>query len=250
MKNTGNQKDTKESFQADGIDTIHIRLEELKGDLSYKDFGGKVGISESGVRKYFPPYFSMPAIDKFIQIANAHNVNLDWLATGVGPKYRGDDYPIAVTSAKHSCVCKDEFDEEYALIPGYHINVSTGPGSALENETVKRHLAFRRKWLKFRGLDIARLAVVFAKGDSMEPTIHSGDSILIDTGHNQIEDGSIFVLRLGDDLYAKRLQKNYDGSITIISDNKADYQPQVVPADHLYNLAVIGKVVWVGHDIH
>lgn len=150
-KNTGNQKDTNDFFQPNGIDTIHIRLEELRDGLSYKDFGQKVSISESGVRKYFPPYLSMPSIDKAVSIADAYNVNLDWLAKGIGPKFK---------------------------------------------------------------------------------------------------DGSIFVLRLGDDLYAKRLQKSYDGSITIISDNKTDYQPLVVPADQLYNLAVIGKVVWVGHDIH
>lgn len=245
-KNTGNQKDTNDFFQPNGIDTIHIRLEELRDGLSYKDFGLKVSISESGVRKYFPPYLSMPSIDKAVSIADACGVNLDWLATGKGPKFRDG------TNEESECKCvqKDDFDEEYALIPGYHIQVSAGPGTALNGETIKRRLAFRRKWLKYRGLDETRLAVVFAKGDSMEPTIQSGDSILIDTRRTQIEDGSIFVLRLGDDLYAKRLQKNYDGSITIISDNKADYQPQVVPADQLFNLAVIGKVVWVGHDIH
>lgn len=243
-KNTGNQKDTCDFFQPNGIDTIHIRLEELRDGLSYKDFGLKVGISESGVRKYFPPYLSMPSIDKAVSIANAYSVNLDWLATGEGPKFKGD------SEIEPACVRKAEFDEEYALIPGYHVQVSAGPGAALNGEEIKRHLAFRRKWLKFRGLDETRLAVVFAKGDSMEPTIHSGDSILIDTRRNQVEDGSIFVLRLGDDLYAKRLQKNYDGSITIISDNRTDYQPQIVPADQLYNLAVIGKVIWVGHDIH
>lgn len=245
-KNTGNQKDTHDFFQPNGIDTIHIRLEELRGGLSYRDFGLKVRISESGVRKYFPPFLSMPSIDKAVSIAEACGVNLEWLATGEGPKFK--DLAIAEPECKY--VQNNDFDEEYALIPGYHVQVSAGHGSGLNGETVKRHLAFRRKWLKFRGLDINQLAVVFAKGDSMEPTIHSGDSILIDTSRNQIEDGSIFVLRLGDDLYAKRLQKSYDGSITIISDNKTDYQPLVVPADQLYNLAVIGKVVWVGHDIH
>lgn len=214
------------------------RLRELIGDKSVRAFALEADVAETTLRQYLNGR-SEPTMSNLIKICAYRGCSIDWLATGA----RTQD-------VESTCVCKDEFDEEYALIPGYHINVSTGPGSALGNETVKRHLAFRRKWLKFRGLDIARLAVVFAKGDSMEPTIHSGDSILIDTGHNQIEDGSIFVLRLGDDLYAKRLQKNYDGSITIISDNKADYQPQVVPADHLYNLAVIGKVVWVGHDIH
>lgn len=214
------------------------RLRGLIGDKSARAFALEADVAETTLRQYLNGR-SEPTMSNLIKICRACNVSLDWLATGV-----------EVEHADPICICKDEFDEEYALIPGYHIQVSAGPGSAIfDNEKVRRHLAFRRKWLKYRGYDIKRLAVVFAKGDSMEPTIHSGDSILIDTGQNQIEDGCIFVLRLGDDLYAKRLQKNYDNSITIISDNKEDYQSQVVPQDQLYNLAVIGKVVWIGHDV-
>lgn len=83
----------------------------------------------------------------------------------------------------------------------------------------------------------------------MEPTIHNGDSILVDTSKTALVDGSIFVLRLGDDLYAKRLQKRFDGGVEIISDNK-EYSTQVVPREMLESLAIIGKVIWVGKDIH
>nr|WP_321270504.1 helix-turn-helix transcriptional regulator [uncultured Tolumonas sp.] len=212
------------------------RLRELIGDKSARAFAMEADVAETTLRQYLSGR-SEPTMTNLRKICSYCDCSLDWLVNGTTAQ------PIEFLS-------NNDFDEEYALIPGYHIQVSAGHGAGLNGETVKRHLAFRRKWLKFRGLDINRLAVVFAKGDSMEPTIHSGDSILIDTSRNQVEDGSIFVLRLGDDLYAKRLQKSYDGSITIISDNKTDYQPLVVPADQLYNLAVIGKVVWVGHDIH
>lgn len=213
------------------------RLRELIGDKSVRAFAMDADVAETTLRQYLSGR-SEPTMTNLRKICGYCKCSLDWLVNGI-------TQPQSV-----ECVSNNDFDEEYALIPGYHVQVSAGPGAALNGEEIKRHLAFRRKWLKFRGLDETRLAVVFAKGDSMEPTIHSGDSILIDTRRNQVEDGSIFVLRLGDDLYAKRLQKNYDGSITIISDNRTDYQPQIVPADQLYNLAVIGKVIWVGHDIH
>ncbi|WP_394131123.1 helix-turn-helix transcriptional regulator [Shewanella maritima] len=117
-----------------------------------------------------------------------------------------------------------------------------------DDEKVKRKLAFRTKWLRYRGLQPESLRVVFAKGDSMEPTIHTGDSILVDITQTTLTDGSIFVLRLGDELYAKRLQKHIDGSVTIISDNK-EYKEQVVSIEDLPMLNIVGKVVWIGKDV-
>ncbi|WP_368188799.1 helix-turn-helix domain-containing protein [Aeromonas sp. R7-3] len=58
------------------------RLEQLRGDLSYREFAERCGMSESGVRKYFPPFTSVPSLDKAAAIAAAHGVSLEWLATG------------------------------------------------------------------------------------------------------------------------------------------------------------------------
>ncbi|WP_368166050.1 XRE family transcriptional regulator [Aeromonas sp. R9-1] len=236
------QKDGLDSFLTEGMDTFSTRLDELRGELSYKNFAESVGMSESGMRKYFPPFNSLPTIDKVVRIARAYRVTLDWLVYGQGPKFPDS------AQVPEVCIHKADFDEEYALVPGYHLQVSAGQGSTWNGEDIRRHLAFRRKWLAFRGLDPSHLAVVFAKGDSMEPTINSGDSILVDMSRQQVEDGAIFVLRLGDELYAKRLQKNFDGGITIISDNRIEYPMQVVPASQLDQVQVIGKVVWRGHD--
>ena len=234
------QKDGEVSFLTAGMDTLSDRLDELRGSLSYKAFAELVGMSESGMRKYFPPFNSLPTIDKALRIARTFNVNLEWLATGQGPKHPD--------GTAEQMVQREEFDEEYALIDGYHVTVSTGHGAFNDDHEVKRKLAFRRKWLKYRQLNPDNLVVVFAKGDSMEPTIHSGDSILVDISRNQIQDGGLFVLRLGDELYAKRLQKRVDGGVNIISDNKTGYETLAVMPNELDSLSIIGKVVWLGHD--
>lgn len=142
-----------------------------------------------------------------------------------------------------------EFNEEYALIPGYHISVSAGHGALNNEHEVKRQLAFRTKWLRYRKLNPKDLAVVFAKGDSMEPTINSGNTILVNLVDKKLTEGSIYVLRLGEDLYAKRLQQRFDGSIELISDNK-EYSTQLVKPDELEQLEIIGKVVWIGKDLY
>ncbi|MCY1372485.1 hypothetical protein D9M69_596920 [compost metagenome] len=82
-------------------------------------------------------------------------------------------------------------------------------------------------------------------GDSNEPVLADGDTVMIDHSRNTMEGEGFYVILLDDHLYAKRLQRQFDGSIHIISENKA-YQVMVVPRDRLEELQIIGRAVWAG----
>jgi phage repressor protein C with HTH and peptisase S24 domain len=69
----------------------------------------------------------------------------------------------------------------------------------------------------------------------------------LDDQGGSLKDG-IYVLRWDGGLVVKRLQRGFDGSYEIISDNPA-YRPQHVPADRVGELRVIGRVAWIGHEI-
>ncbi|MGN5116162.1 XRE family transcriptional regulator [Aeromonas sp. 55A] len=238
----------------EGIGLFNERLKELIGHESVRAFGRRVGISDTTIRKYLSGE-TEPTISRLVSIAVSCEVALEWLATGEGPKQRSHLIEERASQDKwelfglENGYYKDEFDEEYALVDGYHVTVSTGYGAFNGDDTpVKRRLAFRRKWLKYRGFKAEQLKVVFAKGDSMEPTIASGDSLLINLAASKPIDGEIFVVRLGEELYAKRIQKRWDGAIELLSDNK-EYKEQVIPASELERLALIGQVVWIGKDV-
>lgn len=237
-----------------GIGSLSERLLELIGSQSVRSFAQSIGVSETGVRKYLKG--AVPGLDIALRIADQCGVNLEWLATGKGPKHPTDlhqkdgsgvTFPAREPTSENSLKL-NEFNEEFVLVPGYHIQVSAGNGSCAIDAPVKRHLAFRRKYLKYKGLDANKLAVVFAKGDSMEPTIKDNDSLLIDLSCKTPIDGKLFVVRLGDELYAKRIQKSFDGSIRLISDNR-EYDPIEVSKDQLEHLCVIGRVVQRATDV-
>ena len=137
------------------------------------------------------------------------------------------------------------FAAEYALVPIYQVEVSAGYGATVETETSVARLAFRRDWLEEIGVYESKAATVVASGDSMEPTIHDGDVLLVDTDQRQVIKDAIYVVRQESLLYVKRLQRLYDGSIRISSDNKA-YASEMVPKRELGSLEVIGRVVWSG----
>lgn len=256
------EKNNPVAFCPEGIATFPERLKELIGDESLRSFGKMVGISEGGLRKYLPPGTSKPTFDKLVAIARYKGVNLEWLATGEGPK-EPSPFDLWFESGPGAKVKEEQqtwnkqtasprqdsaFDEEYALIEGYHVAVSTGHGAFGEGAQVTRRLAFRRRWLSYRGFKPEQLKVVFARGDSMEPTIKDGDSLLVNLASTSPVDGKIFVVCLGEQLYAKRIQKRWDGGLELISDNK-EYNSQVIPAAELEQLQVIGQVVWIGKDI-
>ncbi len=64
------------------------RLLILIGKKSVSAFGRRCGIGESTFRKYLKG--GMPGLDKLIAIAEAADVNIEWLATGEGPMRPGD----------------------------------------------------------------------------------------------------------------------------------------------------------------
>lgn len=102
----------------------------------------------------------------------------------------------------------------------YDVEVSAGNGAAAYGVAEPaNHLAYRKDWLKLRGLFAKDLNCVTARGDSMEPTISSKDTLLVDTSKTNPRDGQIYVIRSGDVLWVKRVQRQIDGSLLLISDN-------------------------------
>src|SRR5690606_38274289 len=106
-------------------------------------------------RRTIDSYFagsSEPKWSNLKAIGEAAAVSFEWLVAGASSS-TDQKAPAAVT-------CSLLEVDDYALIPGYNVQVSAGNGSAINEEQVTRKLAFRRKWLRFRGLHEKNLAVV------------------------------------------------------------------------------------------
>lgn len=133
---------------------------------------------------------------------------------------------------------------EFGLIPVRDdIEVSAGDGAVIDSEEKSKYcLAFRNDWLKSRGLKVKDLYVVFARGDSMEPTLSDRDSLLVNTAEKDPQDGHIYVIRSGNTLWVKRIQKLLNGTLLLISDNKL-YPPMQLDLSDNCDIEVIGKVV-------
>jgi phage repressor protein C with HTH and peptisase S24 domain len=221
---------------------IGERLAEIRGNKSQGAFADELGIHKNSLGHYERGN-RVPDAEILLKLVGM-GFDANWILTGNGSP-RPEATPGNLTQDIEKL---KRLDEEFALIPGYNVQVAAGHGAIAGDESPTRELAFRRKWLRFRGFHEQDLALVFAKGDSMEPTISDNETVMVDTSERKLRDGHIYVIRNGDHLLVKRIQTLWNDGVQLLSDNK-EYPPQEISSSDLDSLEVIGKVVWVGKDL-
>lgn len=136
--------------------------------------------------------------------------------------------------------------DDFVFIPYYNVSLSAGHGSWVDNERPTHALAFRLDWLQmFVSTQVEHLSVVKVSGDSMTGVLENNDTILVD--HTQTEPrDSIYAIRLGNDVFVKRIQRLTNTRLQIISAN-TNYPPFEIDLNSTdTDFTVIGKVVWLG----
>ena len=119
------------------------------------------------------------------------------------------------------------------------VRAAAGQGEVVFEEAAEFRFAFPQSILP-QWVQPDSLLCIRTKGDSMEPTLHDGDLILLDYSRNNPLDGRIFVLRGDEGLVVKRLRgSGFDWEL--ISDNPA-YPPRRVDQHD----RVIGRLAWSG----
>jgi phage repressor protein C with HTH and peptisase S24 domain len=142
-----------------------------------------------------------------------------------------------------------ELDSDYVKVPRHAVTASAGHGAVITDESVVDHLAFRRTWIaQSLGVDPTHLALIDARGDSMSPTIESGDLLLLDTRNGGAKSEGIYVINLAGALLVKRLRIKLSGSVEVMSDNPK-YSSETISGSELDRLLLVGRVVWHGRKI-
>lgn len=142
-------------------------------------------------------------------------------------------------------------DDRYAFIPQYDAKAAAGLGSENPHVEIRATLAFKREWLRVKGVNPKNLIVIYADGQSMWPTINDRDVLLVDRSQLDPIDGQVFVLAHGEKAIVKRLINCPAGSWIVRSDNddKVDYPDRVFSRSDTNEHRIIGKVIWRGGDL-
>lgn len=146
--------------------------------------------------------------------------------------------------------CKDESLPDIECVPLVKAVPRAGSGGL---ETDGEHLqmySFHSKFLQRKGGNKETMRLFKIDGDSMEPTLFSGDMIMVNTtdAARHIFTSNIYLLRLGigdeSELMVKRLERRPGNILMIRSDNDR-YEDIPVSLDDMGKEAeIFGRMVW------
>jgi len=226
------------------------RLKEAMAGRTVADLARSTSLSHSTVRAYVEGV-SLPTWENAVRIAHALGKRTDWFASSerdVGYAAAEDlSAAISATSAYGRYLREQDSRQllEFAMLPLYDVRASAGHGAWNDEERISKTLAFRRDWLRAElSSRIADLILVYAAGDSMEPTISSGDVVMVDRGQLDVRDG-IYVWQADGALLIKRLQRLGAGQVRVLSDNPR-FPAYEADLAEIAGPAIVGRAVWAG----
>lgn len=233
-------------------EAFSARLVRLIGRESYRSFAKRCDMSDTGLKKYVLEG-TIPPVDRAMKIAAAAGVDFGWLCTGVGNEpaiaadgfYVREEMPSNYLMKRPLQAPEVSKDTEFTLIDSFAVFASAGHGSEIGHELQTEPMSFRTDWLRKEGLPKERLAVIRAKGDSMEPTISDNDVILVLLSNGDAPRDGLHVIRLDGGLFVKRLQFDPLGSVHVKSDNPV-YTSVIITKEQRDQVHIIGRVVWAG----
>lgn len=168
----------------------------------------------------------------------------------------GSTEPLATGSKMYSALKFEERRKKpdsqpippdgFILVPRYDVSAKMGSGSVVHSEQIVDHLAFRAEWVRTElGTSPKNLILISAIGDSMEPELRAGDLLLVDCSVEHVRQDAIYAIALEGELRIKRIQRLFDGTLIIKSDNPS-YTPEQLTPIQAEQLRIVGRVVWSG----
>jgi len=132
-------------------------------------------------------------------------------------------------------------------IPVYAITAGMGRGKFPDSEQVLKIVVFDPATLRDMNLSGSShgIVAVYADGESMLPTIPPKSLVFVDRNQRDLRDG-VYLVRLEDMIYVKRLQRLPNHKVKVISDNPI-YEPFDVDLKNGDDFEILGKVLrgWI-----
>jgi len=172
--------------------------------------------------------------DKWIlDLYRKYGINPDWIETGKGKMFIAERNDSVVVP-------------EYKSAPYVKARLCAGDGSFEVDENIRDYWMFSTEWLKSKGV-ASDMILVDVYGNSMEPELKDGDTVLIDKSQKDILAGSIYAVGIDDTIMVKRIEK-HPGKLVLMSDNK-DYETIYLSQSEMDSVRIIGKIVWISRDV-
>ncbi|HBR2706204.1 TPA: helix-turn-helix domain-containing protein [Klebsiella pneumoniae] len=203
-------------------------------DISITQLSEKTGVTYEMVRRYTLGT-AKPRTPTMRKLSAVLGVDAAYLEYGVGKPSEGEAMkPIA------SNPLPDVYRVEVL-----DLTVSAGPGNYMISDYVEVLYAIEftteHARVLFGNRDPADVKVMTVNGDSMAPTLVSGDRLFVDISVRHFQTDGVYSFVYGKTFHVKRLQMQGD-KLAVLSDNPA-YEKWYINEDTQDNLYVMGKAL-------
>lgn len=225
-----------------------IAAARKKQGLSQTDLARRVGVTPQAVQKWEAG--GGPRGSRLNAVAQALGLSLTELLTAAS-EVQSDFGPSVQTPLRpvHAINNMDEAEHELITVPRITLRASAGRGAPVLDVDLRGEPNYaRRSWAQREGLNPDHLFSIVAVGDSMEPTILDGDSLIVHQ-QCQVENNRIAVICFRGECYVKRLLQQMDGSLVVRSDNRSSYHDMIIPSEQMEELMIVGRVVNISRSI-
>ncbi len=210
------------SFYSRLIDGDHI--------VSQKDLAHILGVDNSAISQA-KKRNSVPRV-WIATLSEKLGLNTEWIKTGTGEKYIQE---------------MDDNETIFEAIPKVKARLSAGGGSFDVEPDIEGYYSFQKEWLRKKG-NPKSMVLMDICGNSMEPELKDGDTVLVDRSKNEILAGAIYAIGIDDTVMVKRIEKLPD-KLVLISENTG-YSTTYLQGEEINSVRILGKVIWICREIN
>lgn len=169
--------------------TVANRLNVLmaRKNMTHAELAAAIGVSRQAVQKWASGS-SEPKGTNLARICEFFGISQEWFENG-------------------------DSNVESVLGAGSHVEPT------IEEQTDSVRVLYRRDFFLKHHVNPSQCKRYKVSGDSMEPTLSNGDTVLVVERQERIVDGAVYVFSVRDEMMIKRLYRRSNGSIVIHSDN-------------------------------
>ena len=192
------------------------------------------GIKTPSVSGWFTGKTKSVTFENALRAAAYLGVSAPWLASGEGEMH---------SSSVKAIDDAEEIEDDLVRIPEFKARCAAGPGQEVFFDEVTDSIpaVYRRSWFQARCINPDNCRRFKVRGDSMEPLIWDGDTILVDCGAREVLDGKIYAFMLAGQMRVKGLRRLLRGGYIVESLNPA-LKDEVLTDDDLDTFVIIGRV--------
>lgn len=217
---------------------MRLREERSRLGLSQTEMGDLANITKN-TQMLYESEKRIPKADYLASLA-AIGVDVQYVVTGGRSDASVGDHRAAysIQGGHQMNASPDSPGPGYSPVPMYDIEAAAGTGRAFDAENVETTLYFETNQLAAEGLDPAQLVGAKVRGDSMGETLRDGDQVLVNRA--QCKPDGVFLIRMGDELRIKRVQRVAGGALMLISDN-THYPPELLKPQDMKDVEILGR---------